>query len=73
MADDIGKAARQIWGALDKLAAERPQEYKKLVEEQLKEGKEQFNPPEPSYSLSCKDAIYKVRTIIKSFVQVLLI
>ena len=51
--DEIRKVAQQVWGALDKLVDTNPEEYQKFINEQLKEGKEMFAPPEPAFCLQC--------------------
>lgn len=51
--DEMRKVAQQVWGALDKLADTNPEEYQKFINEQLKEGREMFVPPEPVFCLQC--------------------
>ena len=55
--DDSGNellhAAEKVWGMLDKLAESNPEEYKKFIDQQLKEGAESVSQPEPAFCLSC--------------------
>ena len=50
---DLLKAAEQVWGVLDKMAANSPEEYQKFIKEQLKEGEEVMAAPEPAFCLRC--------------------
>ena len=50
---DLLKAAERVWGILDKLAEDNPEEYKKFVKQQLDEGKEALAAPEPRLCLRC--------------------
>ena len=59
MHDDFRKTAEMVWGALDKLSEENPEEYKKFIDQQLKEGSELLAPPQPAYCLECS-VNYKV-------------
>ena len=52
--DDMTQVAGKVWEFLDKLAADRPDEYKKFIEQQLEEGQHMFAPPEPVYCLQCQ-------------------
>lgn len=58
--EGLAKMAEKMWGMLDTMAATSPEEYKKFVDEQIKEGKEHFSPPEGVYSLKCKNVRYRV-------------
>ena len=51
--EDLMQAAEQVWGALDKMAAQSPEEYQKFIREQLKEGEEVMAGPEPVFCLRC--------------------
>ena len=46
-------AAEKVWGMLDHLAESSPEEYKKFIDQQLKEGAEAMSSPEPAFCLSC--------------------
>ena len=46
-------AAEKVWSMLDQLAESNPEEYKKFIEQQLKEGAQSVSPPEPGFCLSC--------------------
>jgi len=50
---DLLKAAERVWGMLDKLAVDNPEEYTKFVKQQLDEGKEVLAAPEPRLCLRC--------------------
>lgn len=47
------EAAEQMWAMLDVLSEENPEEYKKLIDQQLKEGVDSISPPQPAYCISC--------------------
>ncbi|XP_011409326.1 PREDICTED: PIH1 domain-containing protein 2-like, partial [Amphimedon queenslandica] len=55
----ILKAAEQIWGMLDAMAAKDPQEYKKFVEKQMEEGKEYLASPVFAFCLKCPKTRHK--------------
>ena len=65
--EDMTEVAGKMWEFLDKLAADRPDEYKKFIEQQLEEGKHMFTPPEPVYCLQCQ-----VRAWVSSEIDTLL-
>ena len=46
-------AAEKVWSMLDHLAESKPEEYKKFIDQQLKEGAESVSPPEPAFCLRC--------------------
>ncbi len=48
---DLLRAAEQVWGALDKMAAASPEEYQKFIKEQVKEGEEVMAAPQPVFCL----------------------
>ena len=50
---DITQAAERVWGILDHLAANNPEEYDKFVKQQLDHGKEALAVPEPRMCLRC--------------------
>lgn len=52
--NDMTKVAEQMWKYLDNLSANKPDEYKKFIEQQLEEGKQMFTPPEPVYCMHCQ-------------------
>ena len=56
---DFQKAAEMVWGALDKISEDNPEQYKKFVDQQLKEGAEMMSPPQPAYCLDCS-VVHKV-------------
>ncbi len=60
---DFKTAAEMVWNALDKLSEGNPEEYKKFVDQQLKEGAEMMSPPQPAYCLGCS-VIYKVHALL---------
>ncbi len=51
--EDISQAVKRMWGALDRLAENDPDGYRKFIEQQMKEGKEQMCSPEPVFCLEC--------------------
>lgn len=58
-ANDFQKTAESVWNALDKLSEKNPEEYKRFIDKQLKEGAESLSPPQPAYCLTCS-VTYKV-------------
>ena len=42
---------KKIWHMLDSLAEADPQEYKKFIDQQLKEGAQMLAKPEPSFCI----------------------
>ena len=50
---DLQEMAAKVWGALDQLATSDPEQYKKFIDEQMKEGKEYMATPEPVFCLRC--------------------
>ena len=50
---DLLGVAQKVWDALDHLAENDPEEYKKFVSKQLKEGAEAMSIPEPVFCLRC--------------------
>ena len=53
MSGEMLDAAQRMWSLLDHLYETNPEEYKKFVDQQMKEGKEMLNPPEPVFCLKC--------------------
>ena len=51
--NEILHAAEKVWGVLDKLAESNPEEYKKFIDQQMKEGAQSVSQPEPAFCLSC--------------------
>ena len=45
--EDLREAAERMWGALDRMAAENPEQYKQFTDKQIQEGKEVMAAPEP--------------------------
>jgi len=57
MADKMDSAslinqANSVWQMLNDLADSDPEAYKKLMDKTLKEGSEDFKPPQPSFCIS---------------------
>lgn len=50
---DLQGMAERVWGALDHMADTSPDQYKKFIDEQLREGKEVMAAPEPVFCLRC--------------------
>lgn len=50
---DVARMAERVWGMLDQLAEDNPEEYQRFVSQQLKEGGEMFTPPQPVFCLRC--------------------
>lgn len=48
---DLLQTAQRMWGVLDRMATENPEEYKTFIEQQLDEGKEALAAPEPVFCL----------------------
>lgn len=44
--------ANSVWQMLNDLADSDPEAYKKLMDKTLKEGSEDFKPPQPSFCIS---------------------
>ncbi len=62
---DLLKAAERVWGMLDKMAANDPEEYKKFMKQQLDEGREVLAVPEPSFCLRCSlDRVRLVTSLV---------
>ena len=57
---DLGRTAEMLWSALDRLSEENPTEYKRFVDQQLKEGAEIISPPQPMQCCSVSVIVYKV-------------
>lgn len=51
--NEMLEAAQRVWSMLDHLYESNPTEYKKFIEQQMQEGKEILNPPEPVFCLEC--------------------
>ncbi len=51
--EDVGQVMQRVWGALDRLAESDPEAYKKFIDQQMKEGREQMCQPEPVFCLQC--------------------
>ena len=49
--NEMLKVAEKMWEMLDHLAETDPEEYKKFIDQQIKEGHEMFSPPEPVFCL----------------------
>ena len=67
--DDMRKVAQQVWGALDKLADTNPEEYRKFIDEQMKEGREMFAQPEPAFCLQCNVTTKVSITVMKLIIR----
>lgn len=52
--NEMLEAAQRVWSMLDHLYENNPAEYKKFVDQQMKEGKEALTPPEPVFCLMCQ-------------------
>ena len=50
---DMQEMAQRVWGALDHMASSDPEQYRKFIAEQLKEGEEAMASPEPVFCLRC--------------------
>lgn len=51
---DMTQIAGKMWEFLDQLAATKPDEYKKFIEQQLEEGRNIFTPPEAVFCMQCQ-------------------
>ena len=56
---DLRKVAERVWNTLDDLAERDPEEYKKFIDQQLKEGAQAQQNPQPVFCLQC-DAKHRV-------------
>ena len=50
---ELRKAAEQMWSALDDLAERNPEEYKRFIDQQLKEGAGAQQNAQPVFCLQC--------------------
>lgn len=50
--DSLMKQANSVWEMLNDLADSDPEAYKKLLDKTMKEGSEEFKPPQPSFCIS---------------------
>lgn len=58
----------QLWSMLDDMSAKDPEEYRKFIERQLREGADMYSTPQPHACIRADILVLQPRNIIMHFI-----